>query len=152
MKKIEKHYTKMYKHVLPGNLLSVLLILSVAGLLSSCITAKKVNYLQKPSGPIPAYNDDIGYEEYTISTSDKLYIRVYSPDKNINTIYNGSTQMMGGSMLSGSDYTDLYTYQVKDNGAISLPLVGDVYLTGQNIRQAKKTVENAIKTTMVDDC
>ncbi len=142
----------MYKHVLPGNLLSVLLILSVAGLLSSCITAKKVNYLQKPSGPIPAYNDDIGYEEYTISTSDKLYIRVYSPDKNINTIYNGSTQMMGGSMLSGSDYTDLYTYQVKDNGAISLPLVGDVYLTGQNIRQAKKTVENAIKTTMVDDC
>ncbi len=142
----------MYKHVLPGNLLSVLLILSVAGLLSSCITAKKVNYLQKPSGPIPAYNDDIGYEEYTISTSDKLYIRVYSPDKNINTIYNGSTQMMGGSMLSGSDYTDLYTYQVKDNGAISLPLVGDVYLAGQNIRQAKKTVENAIKTTMVDDC
>ena len=142
----------MYKHVLPGNLLSVLLILSVAGLLSSCITAKKVNYLQKPSGPIPAYNDAIGYEEYTISTSDKLYIRVYSPDKNINTIYNGSTQMMGGSMLSGSDYTDLYTYQVKDNGAISLPLVGDVYLTGQNIRQAKKTVENAIKTTMVDDC
>ena len=142
----------MYKHVLPGNLLSVLLILSVAGLLSSCITAKKVNYLQKPSGPIPAYNDDIGYEEYTVSTSDKLYIRVYSPDKNINTIYNGSTQMMGGSMLSGSDYTDLYTYQVKDNGAISLPLVGDVYLTGQNIRQAKKTVENAIKTTMVDDC
>ena len=76
----------MYKHVLPGNLLSVLLILSVAGLLSSCITAKKVNYLQKPSGPIPAYNDDIGYEEYTISTSDKMYIRVYSPDKNINTI------------------------------------------------------------------
>ena len=142
----------MYKHVLPGNLLSVLLILSVAGLLSSCITARKVNYLQKPSGPIPAYNDDIGYEEYTISTSDKLYIRVYSPDKNINTIYNGSTQMMGGSMLSGSDYTDLYTYQVKDNGAISLPLVGDVYLTGQNIRQVKKTVENAIKTTMVDDC
>ena len=142
----------MYKHVLPGNLLSVLLILSVAGLLSSCITAKKVNYLQKPSGPIPAYHDDIGYEEYTISTSDKLYIRVYSPDKNINTIYNGSTQMMGGSMLSGSDYTDLYTYQVKDNGAISLPLVGDVYLAGQNIRQAKKTVENAIKTTMVDDC
>ena len=60
--------------------------------------------------------------------------------------------MMGGSMLSGSDYTDLYTYQVKDNGAISLPLVGDVYLAGQNIRQAKKTVENAIKTTMVDDC
>ena len=143
----------MHKKVLFKKLLSTFLILSVAGLLSSCITAKKINYLQKPSGPIPKYNDNVGYEEYTISTSDKLYIRVYSPDKDINTIFNGSSQMMmGGQMTSGSEYTDLYTYQVKDNGAIKLPLAGDVHVAGQNVREAKKTVESAIKTIMKDEC
>ena len=144
----------MYKQVLRSKLLYVFTLMLVAGILSSCITARKINYLQKPSGAIPAYKGDIGYEEYNISGADKLYIRVYSPDKDINTIFNGSSSqmMMGGTMQSGSDYTDLYTYQVKNNGAINLPLVGDVFLAGQTIREAKKTVENAIKTTMKDDC
>ncbi len=142
----------MHKKVFFKKLLSSFFILTVAVVLSSCNTARKINYLQKPSGPIPSYDNSVGYEEYAISKSDKLYIRVYSPDKDINTIFNGSTQMMGGQNMSGSDYTDLYTYQVKDNGAIRLPLVGDIQVAGLNIRDAKKAIENAINTTMMDHC
>lgn len=133
-------------------LLSAILVLFAVSILSSCITAKKINYLQNTSGSIPEYNDQIGYEEYVISPTDKLYLRVYSPDKNINTIFNGSSQMMGSSMMSGSDYSDLYTYQVKEDGNIKLPMVGDVHVAGQNIREAKKTVETVIRSTMKDEC
>ena len=104
----------------------VLVLLSVC-LLSSCITARKVNYLQNSSMKIPSYNDEVGYEEYTLMPTDKLFIRIYSPDQKINSIYNGSNQNM--SMMMGStDYSDLYTYQIREDGTIKLPIVG--YLNG----------------------
>lgn len=117
-------------------------------LFASCITARKTNYLQEPSVNIPKYNDSVGYKEYLLSEGDKLYIRVYSTDTKTNALFNGSTQMMGmgGNMSgSGSDYMDLYIYSIKKDGTIKLPIVGDLHLEGQTVREAKKTVEKAIE-------
>lgn len=140
-------YSEIFK---PKHLKYVLVLLSVC-LLSSCITSRKVNYLQNSSMKIPSYNDGVGYEEYTLMPADKLFVRVYSPDQRINTIFNGTSQSMALSMGS-TDYSDLYTYQVREDGTIKLPIVGYLNVKGLSIRQAKQKIENSIRSAMVDEC
>lgn len=141
----------MYKEIFKLKHLNFVLVLLSVCLLSSCITARKVNYLQNSSMKIPSYNDEVGYEEYTLMPTDKLFIRVYSPDQKINSIYNGSNQNM--SMMMGStDYSDLYTYQIREDGTIKLPIVGYLNVKGLSIRQAKQKIESSIRSVMVDEC
>lgn len=134
------------KHILFA--LSVLLITCF---FSSCITARKVNYLQDSSSAIPYYNDSVGYEEYILKPTDKVFIRVYSPDDKINTLFNGNNNNISANM-SSSDYSDLYTYIIKDNGTIKLPIAGDIVVAGNTVREAKKKLESAINSVIKDNC
>jgi len=149
--KISKIHITMCRKIFNLKPFKFVLLLASVYLLSSCITSRKLNYLQDSSMKIPSYADTIGYEEYTIMPTDKLFIRIYSPDQSINSIFNGSTQGMGYAM-SGSDYSDLYTYQVKDDGTIKLPIVDELYVQGLSIREAKRKIESSIQSTMVDKC
>lgn len=140
----------MRRTIFKGLSLSIMvLVLSFA--FSSCITAKKTNYLQKPSSNIPSYDVSIGYEEYVLAPYDRVYVRVYSIDKNINTMINGTTGSSMGSM-SGSDFSELYTYTIAENGTINIPMVGDVKIGGQYVREAKNTLKKAIQTVTFDEC
>ncbi|MFV0390507.1 MAG: polysaccharide biosynthesis/export family protein [Paludibacteraceae bacterium] len=129
-------------------------ILSVFAL-GSCITAKKVNYLQKPSTYIPSYDDSVGYEEYKLSQTDKLFLRLYSPDSKTNAVFNGGIQGMQ-ALNSGSSgntgYSELYTYTIDDNGEIQLPITGNIFLEGLTIREAKQKIQTAIQSIMLDEC
>lgn len=54
---------------------------------NSCITAKKVNYMQEPDRHIPHYADTLSFEDYTLREGDRLYIYVYSLDPKITQMY-----------------------------------------------------------------
>ena len=54
-------------------------ILFIGFLLSSCVTARKVNYMQEPGKDIPSYADTLSFEEYQLRIGDRLYVYVYSP-------------------------------------------------------------------------
>lgn len=125
-----------------------LLVLLSAFMLTSCITARKINYLQKSSAHIPSYNDTVGYEEYKLAPTDKLFIRIYSPDQKINMVYNVGTQSLSG----GSDYNDLLTYTIDADGSIKLPIVGTLRLGGSTVRQAKEQIKTAIQGVIADEC
>ncbi len=126
------------------------LVLLLSLFFNSCITSKKTNYLQEPSGSIPTYDNKVGYKEYTLSPFDKLYIRIYSPKAEKNFLINGNVN----NISEGSnDYrTDLYAYTIDKNGEIDFPVVGKIRLDGLYIREAKKVIERAIKTYIIDDC
>jgi len=146
----QKQNLIMRKTIFKGlRLLIVGLVLIFA--FSSCITAKKTNYLQKPSLHIPSYDVSVGYEEYVLVPYDRVYVRVYSLDKNINTLINGITSSSMASM-SSSDYSELYTYTIAQDGTINIPMVGDVKIGGQYVREAKNTLKNAIQKVMFDEC
>ncbi|HOH71734.1 MAG TPA: hypothetical protein PK552_06765, partial [Paludibacteraceae bacterium] len=46
----------------------------------SCMTSKKVNYLQSGKH-IPEYVDTIAFTDYKLQKGDYLYIRVYTLDE-----------------------------------------------------------------------
>ncbi len=127
----------------PFNLL--LLLLLSALWLTSCITTRQTNYLQKTNASIPTYKDTISYQDYKLKEGDKLFIQVYSMDDKTNALFNGSGNI-SRNMLSGSgESLDLYSYIVQPNGYIQVPLVGGVHVAGKTVRETKEILEIAIK-------
>lgn len=120
----------------------------LVGLLSSCVTARKVNYMQTPDRQIPSYADTLSFEDYELRIGDRMYVYVYSLDENITKMYNagGSGSMIRQQMNQGnmSGAYDLYTYLVDENGNIEFPTIGKVYVRGLTTREVKHKLEEEL--------
>ena len=128
---------------------NILFFAIVSWALSSCVTARKVNYMQKPDKQIPSYTDTLSFEDYKVRIGDRLYVYVYSLDEKIMKMYNagGSSssqmrqQMTGGGMNSSYD---LYTYLVDEEGTIDFPTIGKLYVQNLTSRQVKMLLEEEL--------
>ncbi|MBR1929427.1 MAG: polysaccharide biosynthesis/export family protein [Paludibacteraceae bacterium] len=123
--------------------------------LGSCVTSKKVNYMQQPSKSIPSYADTLVYTDYVLRKSDRLYVRVYSIDEKISALFNGGQNSnYSGNILrnngSQENSYDLYTYLVDNNGNIQYPTLGDVYVRGLTVRQVKHLLEDKLSGLIVN--
>ena len=118
------------------------------GLLSSCVTARKVNYMQEPDRQIPSYADTLSFEDYELRIGDRMYIYVYSLDENITKMYNagGSASMVRQQMNQGnmSGSYDLYTYLVDEQGNIEFPTIGKIPVRGLTTREVKRKLEEEL--------
>lgn len=128
-----------------------ILFLVLAGfLMASCVTARKVNYMQEPDKYIPSYADTLSYEEYQLRTNDRLFVRVYSLDESVTKMYNGggggsmSAQLASGHLNNSNSTYDLYSYLVEDDGTINFPTIGRVYVRGLTTREVKFKLEEEL--------
>ena len=132
-----------------------LFFLAVAAIaLSSCVTARKVNYMQEPDRHIPSYADTLAFEDYELRIGDRLYVYVYSLEETIMKMYNAgganSSQMrqqMGNGGGSYGSY-DLYTYLIDEDGNIDFPTIGKQYVQGKTTREVKKQLEQELSTLL----
>ncbi len=129
---------------------SILFFAVVSWVLSSCVTARKVNYMQKPDRQIPSYTDTLSFEDYKIRIGDRLYVYVYSLDEKIMKMYNAGSgnssqmrQQMGNSLGSNGSY-DLYTYLVDEEGNIEFPTIGKLFVQDMTTRQVKLLLEEEL--------
>lgn len=129
-------------------LVHLLLFVALTIQLTSCITTHQLNYLQEPKNKIPAYKDTISYKDYHLKEGDRLFIQVYSTDEKTNALFNGSGSSGMQMSSSAGENTDLYTYLVKSDGNIKFPLIGEINVKGKTLREAKETLENAIKPVL----
>ena len=132
-----------------------LFFLAVVGFaLSSCVTARKVNYMQEPDRHIPSYADTLAFEDYELRIGDRLYVYVYSLEETIMKMYNaGGTnasqmrQQMGNGGGTYGSY-DLYTYLIDEDGNIDFPTIGKQYVQGKTTREVKKQLEQELSTLL----
>ena len=133
-----------------------LFFLAFAGfLLSSCVTARKVNYMQEPDKYIPSYADTLSFEDYKLRIGDRLYVYVYSLDENVQKMYNagvgGNSTYMRQHMLQGSNQYgsyDLYTYLIDQEGNIDFPTIGKQYVRGLTTREVKHLLEDQLSSLL----
>jgi len=129
-------------------------ILAIIGfLLSSCVTARKVNYMQEPDKYIPSYADTLSFEDYQLRIGDRLYVYVYSLDESVMKMYNAggsNASYMRQQMGRGSTYGsyDLYTYLVDEDGNIDFPTIGKIYVRGLTTREVKRELEKELGTLL----
>ena len=123
------------------------LLLLVVALLSSCV-AKHVNLMQEPDKHIPHYADTLPYADYRIHTNDRLDVRVYSVDEQVQKLFNAT--IASGRMGMGNNATmsgfsnELYTYLVDDDGTIDFPLVGRIPVENLTTREVKLVLEDSL--------
>jgi len=121
----------------------------VAIALSSCVTARKVNYMQEPDKYIPHYADTLSFEDYQLRIGDRLYVYVYSLDEKIMKMYNAggsNASQMRQQMSQRSSYGsyDLYTYLIDEEGNIDFPTIGKQYVEGKTTREVKYQLEEEL--------
>lgn len=132
---------------------NILFLALVGFLLASCVTARKVNYMQEPDRYIPSYADTLSFEDYVLRIGDRLYVYVYSTDENVQKMYNSGgansaqmRQQMGNGALGGS--YDLYTYLIDEEGNIDFPTIGKIYVQGMTTRDVKHKLEEELGTLL----
>ena len=130
-----------------------LIFLSLVGFaLSSCVTARKVNYMQEPDKSIPHYADTLSFEDYELRTGDRLYVYVYSLDEKITRMYNaggGNSGQMRQQMNNATYGSyDLYTYLIDEEGYIDFPTIGKQYVKGKTTREVKYQLEKELSTLL----
>ena len=126
-----------------------LFFLAVVGLaLSSCVTARKVNYMQEPDRHIPHYADTLSFEDYQLRIGDRLYVYVYSVDQKVMQMYNagGSNASQMRQQMGNSTYGsyDLYTYLIDEEGNIDFPTIGKQHVVGKTTREVKYQLEEEL--------
>ena len=138
---------KGFKHILVLGLVGLVMV--------SCVTSRKVNYMQEPGKhKIPSYADTLSFEEYTLRAGDRLYIYVYSLDENIMRMYNagvsgssGRAQMQQQAM-SGRTTNELYSYLVDEEGYIDFPTLGKIEVAGLTTRETKYKMEEELSSLL----
>jgi polysaccharide biosynthesis/export protein len=122
------------------NRLIYLSILALA--LSSCRQQKELIYftdLQEANIPNNTLKEQ---KNYLIRANDILYVKVMSLDEKINAQYNAAAT--GGTAMGGRYYTEdamFFTgYSVQENGAVDLPVFGEIQVLGLTIQGAKKAI------------
>ena len=115
-------------------------------LLASCVSQKKILYLQKKAKSDTtseyANKHDLLYK---VQSRDNLYIKINSLDEKTYQFFN----KQGGSSGYMNDYTTdasiyLNSYGVNDEGNIDLPILGKIYVKDLTITEVKNTVQKLI--------
>ncbi|UCS95625.1 polysaccharide biosynthesis/export family protein [Echinicola marina] len=128
-----------------------LLVLTVLVSLSSCISNKRLNYLQNLPGNDPIELEEfIPYAEvdyeYILQPFDVVDIDFASSDEELTKVfeYQGSRSARGGGAGGGGDIFYFTGYSLDKDGLVRIPKLGQIKIGGLTEEEARKKVEDEI--------
>jgi polysaccharide export outer membrane protein len=125
-----------------------LLLTSIFLVFTSCVSTKKLTYLQYSGMP---YNSSVPVGDpklsvtpaaYKIMNYDILYVRVITPDPQWSALFNTSTE--AGGVITEETAT-LTGYPVDGDGNIEIPFVGKVQVAGITLSELKVKLDSVFK-------
>ena len=129
----------------------VLFVAVVVSIMTSCVSQKKILYLQKEqmadSVTSIEYMNKRSFD-YKVQPGDNLYIRVSSLDKSFNEFFNvGNNNVSSyGSATNSSGNPGIYLngFTVSDEGVIDFPYAGKIYVKDLTIEEIQQKIQNII--------
>jgi polysaccharide export outer membrane protein len=131
-------------------IISLLIIL----ILSSCVTQKKLTYLQYSgmpdysSLPVRDLRVSVTPSAYKLMSYDILFIRVITPDPQYSQLFNTMPTGSGGMVTVES--AQLLGYSIDGNGDIEIPFVGKVGAAGKTLSEIKVKLDTIFKRYVND--
>ncbi len=116
-------------------------------LLTSCVTNKKLNYLQS-EGPREEFIA-ITPATYIIQPYDNLFIRVVTPDPQWSDMFN-TLQSSAYGLSVNEISADMLSFTVEDDGTIELPYAGKFLVAGKTIQMIKAELDKALNIYVAD--
>ena len=132
----------------------IFLISFLIVILSSCVSQKKIKYLQrKQKGDTTTVFPIKQAIDYKIQPNDNLYIRIFSMDEKTNTLFNRSSNQNNGGSGDSQSMNYFNSYTVSNEGYIEFPVIGKIFikdLTTEQIRNLiQQLVDEYLKETVV---
>jgi polysaccharide export outer membrane protein len=129
----------------------IFISLSIILILSSCVSKKKLTYLQfsDQRGDYQTEGDfstSVTPAAYKLMPYDILYIRVVTPDPQWSELFNVQTGTTGLTQESAG----LSGYPIDLDGNIELPFVGKVKIAGKTLSEAKVELDSIFKNYVTD--
>lgn len=125
------------------NKLSILFLLV---LFSSCYSIKKVTYLQSEENVLAIATNPI---IYLVQPNDILSIRVQSLDPEQSAFFNISSSERQNIQANEASLF-LSGYSVNQDGLISLPIVGQIKVSGLAIEEIRELIQDEINKYLLD--
>src|SRR5450759_1256208 len=117
----------------------LLITILASVLLTSCVTNKKLTYIQytgtRNDAIVPVTPSD-----YKLMPFDNLFIRVVTPDPQWSAMFN--TMPIATYSISVTEQSaDLVSYPVNGEGYIQLPFAGRIKVAGKTLAMVTDEVE-----------
>lgn len=142
------NWNKMTKHVS-----KLLLIVLFAGLFASCISDKKIIYIQGADKTY-ALPQEIGQAfELRIQPDDQLAISVTSKDKSLIDLFNNNTLIGGGATANGTssgsasvnNTSGVSYFRVDNDGNIAFPIYGPLNVGGKTTGEVSAMIQDMMR-------
>lgn len=130
----------------------ILITLSALLVFSSCVSRKKLTYLQYSDQSLKHMTNveesyaSVTPASYKIMPNDILYVRVITPDPQWSALFNIQTGEAGITLESAA----LSGYTVDIDGYIEIPFIPKVKVSGKTIPEIKADLEAILKDYVTD--
>jgi polysaccharide biosynthesis/export protein len=125
-----------------NNSLSALITILV--LLSSCVTQRKVEYLQDRSDSTKTFNE-AEFANYRLKPNDELYIQINSLDIGAANVFSNAGNQPSTNIGSLTPYgASLLSYSVDKEGYLLLPVIGNVYVKDKTLSQVSIILRDSL--------
>lgn len=113
---------------------------------SSCSNTRDIAMFQETKNNVTRYHIPNKGKEHKIKPHDNLYISILTLDPEINILFNpsfpGNGIMSGTEQMYGSPASQYINgYMISEEGAINLPILGEIKLAGLNLKQAEEQLK-----------
>jgi polysaccharide export outer membrane protein len=116
--------------------------------LPSCVTTKKLTYLQDEETGNDVINT-VTPAAYTIMPYDNLFIRIMTPDPKLADMFNAIPATVSGISMTEQS-ADILSYTVDGEGNVRLPYAGKVMVAGKTLDMVTDEVEKILKSYIAD--
>jgi polysaccharide export outer membrane protein len=122
---------------------NVLTLVIFLGLLSSCVTQRRVEYLQDRNKNIKSFKE-AEFPDYRLKPNDELYIQINSLDEAAANVFSngkeqsyyvGTMQPYGASLLS---------YTVDKDGYLLLPIIGKILVKDKTVSEVSQILKDSL--------
>jgi len=126
------------------------ILISMIIISNSCVTRKKLTYLQYSDKNKSAMTEDmetfVTPTAYKVMVNDNLFIRVITPDPQWSALFNTDVGQGGLTQESAA----LAGYSVDTDGNIEIPFVGKVEVAGKTISEIKSSLDLILRSYVTD--
>ena len=111
--------------------------------LSSCVTQRKIEYLQDKEKGLKAFPES-NIQDYKLKPFDEIFIQITSLDETANNVFGSSSTnliTMGGMQPYGAS---LISYSINGEGYLQLPIIGRFNVKDKTIAQVTVTIKDSL--------
>lgn len=119
---------------------NVLALFFVIGLLSSCVTQRRVEYLQDRNKSTKSFAE-AEFPDYKLKPNDELFIQISSLDEAAANIFSNVRQEIGYMEPYGAS---LLSYSVDKEGYLFLPLIGKILVKDKTISEVSVLIKESL--------